>query len=68
MTYFRSWRLDLMERERKELALAAAYAQDPHGTDGHGRLLLLAKLAGLLDQKDFDAWQARQAPSREESA
>lgn len=46
------WReLDLDGREIRELQLAELYAtQFHHGTDGHNRLMLLAKLAALLDR------------------
>lgn len=45
------WRDQLTERERKELAFAKVYTrQFNHGTAGHNRLLLIAKLADLLDK------------------
>jgi hypothetical protein len=44
------WTLALDDRQRKELQLARYYAQNlAHGTDGHHRLLLIAKLAEMLD-------------------
>lgn len=47
------WRAEcLADRERSALALAEFYARDPHGTVGHNLLLLVAKLAGLLDQAE----------------
>ena len=45
-----NWRDYLDDRQKKEVALAEHYASDPHGTDGHNRLLLIAKLAQLLDE------------------
>ena len=43
-------RLQLTEREVKEICLCIVYAEDlAHGTDGHGRMLLIAKLAKALD-------------------
>jgi hypothetical protein len=46
------WReLELDGRESHELRFAELYAtQFCHGTDGHNRLMLLAKLAALLDR------------------
>ena len=42
-------RQPLTDREIKEMALALAYAdQLNHGTDGHSRLILIAKLARLV--------------------
>ncbi len=47
------WQKELDERQRKEIALARIYAKDfSHGTDGHNRLLLLAKLADMLDKAE----------------
>jgi hypothetical protein len=44
------WPRQLDDRQRKELQLARYYAQNlSHGTDGHHRLLLIAKLAEMLD-------------------
>lgn len=46
----KQWREELDERQHKELAFAEVYASAfAHGTDGHHRLLLIAKLAHLLD-------------------
>lgn len=46
-----TWRDQLDERQRKEVEFASLYAKDfGHGTDGHNRLLLIAKLATLLDE------------------
>jgi hypothetical protein len=45
------WTQQLDERQQKELKLARLYAKDfSHGTDGHHRVLLIAKLADLLDE------------------
>lgn len=44
------WQDKLTERERKEVSLARTYTRlYSHGTTGHIRLLLIAKLANLLD-------------------
>lgn len=41
------WQLD--ERQIKEVQLAQVYAEQfAHGTDGHHRLLLIAKLVEIL--------------------
>jgi hypothetical protein len=45
------WADELDDRQRKEIELARLYATKyAHGTDGHHRLLLIAKLAELLDR------------------
>lgn len=41
--------MELDERQQAEVDLARHYAQKPHGTDGHHRLLLIAKLADKID-------------------
>lgn len=41
--------MELDERQQAEVDLARHYAQKPHGTDGHHRLLLIAKLADTID-------------------
>jgi hypothetical protein len=46
------WRDGLDERQRAEIKLAEWYKLNPHGTDGHNRLLLIAKMAELLDAKE----------------
>lgn len=45
------WRRDYFDdRQQKEIRLAQVYAEEfGHGTDGHGRLLLINRLAELLD-------------------
>lgn len=46
----RNWRNELDEHQRNEVAFAEVYADRfSHGTDGHNRLLLIAKMAELLD-------------------
>ena len=46
------WAEQLDARQLKEIEFARIYAKDfAHGTDGHHRLLLIAKLADLLDGK-----------------
>jgi hypothetical protein len=48
------WMNELDERQQKELMFARMYAKDfAHGTDGHHRLLLIAKLAAMLDEAVF---------------
>ena len=44
-----TWWDRLDGREQAEVKLARFYAKQPHGTAGHNRLLLIAKLADLLD-------------------
>jgi hypothetical protein len=45
------WLNELDERQRKEVAFACVYRDHyAHGTDGHNRLLLIAKLFDLLCQ------------------
>lgn len=45
-----SWRRTLSERQRKELLLAETYKRDfGHGTAGHNRLELIARLGEILD-------------------
>jgi hypothetical protein len=49
--FYSLWEKLLNERELKELHFARLYAAEfHHGTDGHNRLLLLDKLAKLLDR------------------
>jgi hypothetical protein len=42
------WIKEFDPREVEEIRLAYFYAQSPHGTAGHNRLLLIAKLADRL--------------------
>jgi hypothetical protein len=47
---YHEWRELLTEREFKEVAFACTYAKEyNHGTAGHNRLLLIAKLVEILD-------------------
>lgn len=47
------WMGGLTERENKEIAFALHYAENfAHGTTGHNALMLLAKLAKLLNEKE----------------
>jgi hypothetical protein len=49
-----SWAAMLTEREHNELRFARLYAEQfAHGTDGHNRLLLIAKLADMLDEQQL---------------
>jgi len=55
------WRTELDERQQKEVELARLYARDfAHGTDGHSRLMLIERLAGMLDE----AGTGQPAPSK----
>lgn len=46
------WTDELDDRQQKELDFARTYAQSyHHGTDGHSRLMLIARLAELLDRQ-----------------
>ena len=45
-----NWRKWLTTREINEVAMAQIYVNDfSHGTTGHNRIVLIAKLAALLD-------------------
>ncbi len=45
------WEKLLDGRQRAEIAFAKFYARNfHHGTDGHNRLMLIARLADLLDE------------------
>lgn len=58
-----NWRELLDEKQRKEIAWASTYATDfGHGTVGHNQLLLIAHLAGLLDQLARDGVLSRPEP------
>jgi hypothetical protein len=56
------WPQLLDDRQRKELELARLYDTDDfrHGTDGHNRLLLIAKLASLLDRVEREGHDIKQ--------
>lgn len=46
----KAWETHFTERELKEIEFARVYAaQYGHGTDGHIRLTIMARLAELLD-------------------
>lgn len=46
---------DLNERERLEIELCQHYAEFyHHGTPGHQRMLVIAKLANILNQREND--------------
>jgi hypothetical protein len=48
-----NWRAELDEQQRKEVLFAQDYAASyAHGTDGHSRLMLIAKMAELLDKQE----------------
>lgn len=45
------WRDELTERQQKEVQFAEVYAsQFAHGTAGHNQLILIAKMASILDR------------------
>jgi hypothetical protein len=47
------WREIFDDRQQKEIALAEIYARDfAHGTTGHNALLVIAKMAAMLDKLD----------------
>lgn len=49
------WQELLDDREWAEICFARLYKNNfSHGTDGHNRLLLLAKLSYFLDQQEVD--------------
>lgn len=46
------WHNKFTERERQEIAFAQVYTdQFAHGTTGHNALIIIAKLARLLDER-----------------
>jgi hypothetical protein len=45
----RAWMEQLTEEELSVVTFARRYIRAPHGVDGHHHLLLIAKLAVLLD-------------------
>lgn len=48
------WRIHFDERQRKEIAFAQLYARDfHHGTSGHNDMMIIAKMAELLDDKQL---------------
>jgi hypothetical protein len=45
------WETHLNERELKEVNFCREYARNySHGTDGHSRMIVISKLADLLDK------------------
>lgn len=55
------WMQELDERQQKEIRFATIYArQFGHGTDGHNRLLLIAKLSDMLDKAELDKLNGNQ--------
>lgn len=45
-----TWKVQLTDRERKEVEFCQQYAQNfNHGTDGHSRMLVVARLAQIID-------------------
>lgn len=60
------WRRDFDERELKEVSFSQVYATGfAHGTAGHNRLMLIAKMAEQLDRYEsllqfaYDAMSAK---------
>jgi hypothetical protein len=48
------WMKDLSQRERDEINFCMVYSEQfNHGTDGHTRLLMVAKLAKKLDAMEL---------------
>ncbi len=48
----KAWWTELTDRETEEVRFATLYAEEfNHGTDGHNRLNLIAKLTRLLDER-----------------
>ena len=48
------WLRDFTDRERDEIKFAQVYAVTfAHGTDGHSRLILIAKLADKLNRSEL---------------
>lgn len=48
-----TWFSELDERQKQEVRFAREYARNfAHGTDGHHRLLIIAKMADMLDERD----------------
>jgi hypothetical protein len=48
------WFKQLDERQQHEVRFAQLYADTfSHGTDGHNRLLLIAKMADMLDEQEL---------------
>jgi hypothetical protein len=43
------WRQKFDARQQKLIAHAETYSKDPFGVDGHNALMVIAKLAGILD-------------------
>lgn len=55
------WQKLLDQRQKDEVALARFYAQGTkHGTDGHNRLMLIAKMADMLDDAENKARETAQ--------
>lgn len=51
--YSQEWLNELDDRQRKEVEFALIYEDGfKHGTDGHNRLLLIAKLAHMLNEAE----------------
>lgn len=49
------WMAQFSERENKEIAFCKEYARNyAHGATGHNTMLVLAKMAALLDQAETD--------------
>jgi len=47
------WYSNFTDRERKEIEFSELYAENyNHGTDGHNAKLIIAKLVGLLRERE----------------
>jgi hypothetical protein len=50
------WQKLLDQRQRDEIMFARLYTENfHHGTDGHNRLMLIAKMADMLDEAEDKA-------------
>jgi hypothetical protein len=55
------WQANLPVREIAEIAFAREYAKNyRHGTTGHNQLMLISKMAGLIDWLDSELRQTQE--------
>jgi hypothetical protein len=56
------WQKSFDDRQRREIELARLYAKDfHHGTTGHNALMIIAKMADLLDLHEMQATMVEKA-------
>jgi len=56
------WQKNFDDRQRREIELARLYARDfHHGTIGHNALMIIAKMADLLDLHEMQAARVEKA-------